>query len=237
MLGTTGSLRQKVPSLLGEKVRTRVYGDRNSMFTTTDVKSVASLLLSSPGSLIAYPTETFYGLGTLIHDPEGLRRIVEVKGRDAAKGMIILAADMDMAAAIAVIDESQDALLRKIWPGPVSVMLQAAKGIDPLLAPGGKIALRISSNSLATSLVGLAGPITSTSANRSGEPPARRALEVEGFGMDIDAILDGGQTPGGKPSTLIDLTVRPPRCLREGAVPFQDLLGLIPGCRPSSSLA
>ncbi len=200
------------------------------MFTTTDVKRVASLLLSSPGSLIAYPTETFYGLGTLIHDPAGLRRIVEVKGRDAAKGMIILVADMTMASAIAVMDESQDALLRKIWPGPVSVILKAAKGIDPLLAPGGKVALRISPNSIAASLVGQAGPITSTSANRSGEPPARMAREVEVLGMEIDAILDGGQTPGGKPSTLIDLTVWPPRCLREGAVPFQDLLCLIPDC-------
>jgi L-threonylcarbamoyladenylate synthase len=104
------------------------------------------------------------------------------------------------------------------------VVLEAAKSIDPFLALDGKVALRISSNILATSLVKIVGPITSTSANRSGETPARTAHEVTGRGLAIDAILDGGETPGGKPSTLIDLTTWPPLCLREGAVAFQEIL-------------
>ncbi|HWR68912.1 MAG TPA: Sua5/YciO/YrdC/YwlC family protein, partial [Desulfomonilia bacterium] len=88
-------------------------------------------------------------------------------------------------------------------------------------------ALRISPNSIAAALVGRVGPITSTSANRSGAPPARTAGEVARQGLDIDAILDGGESPGGQPSTLIDLTVWPPLCLREGAIPFSDIMSIL----------
>jgi L-threonylcarbamoyladenylate synthase len=129
-----------------------------------------------------------------------------------------------MASCIAVIGNDQEKLLERLWPGPVSVLLKAKQDIDPLLAPGGKVALRISPNLLANSLVEMVGPITSTSANRSGEPPARTAHEVAGMGLAIEAIFDGGETRGGKPSTLIDLTIWPPVCLREGAVTFQEIL-------------
>lgn len=198
------------------------------MLITTDVHRIASLLLAHPGSVVAYPTETFYGLGARIHDGKGLNRIIAAKGREALKGMIVLVGDMAMAADLASISDRQQALLEQVWPGPVSVILEARQALNPLLAPERKIALRISPDALATGLVHLAGPITSTSANRAGEPPARTAEEVERQGLDIDAILDGPQTPGGKPSTLIDLTVWPPACLREGVVPFADILALIP---------
>ena len=198
------------------------------MLVTTDVHRIAPLLLAHPGTVVAYPTETFYGLGARIHDARGLNRILEAKGRDAALGMIVLVSDLAMAAAIAVIDERQQALLEQVWPGPVSVLLEARQALDPLLAPEGKVALRISPNTLATTLVHLAGPVTSTSANRAGKPPARTADEVVRQGLDIDAVLDGSQTPGGKPSTLIDLTVWPPACLRQGVVPFNEILALIP---------
>lgn len=198
------------------------------MLVTTDVHRIAPLLLAHPGTVVAYPTETFYGLGTRIHDARGLNRILEAKGRDALKGMIVLVSDLAMAAAIAVIDERQQALLEQVWPGPLSVLLEARQALDPLLAPEGKVALRISPNTLATTLVHLAGPVTSTSANRTGKPPARTADEVVSQGLDIDAVLDGSQTPGGKPSTLIDLTVWPPACLREGVVAYNEILALIP---------
>ena len=197
------------------------------MLVTTDVHRIAPLLLAHPGTVVAYPTETFYGLGARIHDSDGLNRIVAAKGRDAARGMIVLVSDLAMAADIALIDDRQLPLLEKLWPGPVSALLKAAGSLDPILSPEGKVALRISPNPFATSLVEQAGPVTSTSANRSGEPPARNAREVERQGLDIDAVLDGGETPGGKPSTLVDLTVWPPVCLREGVIPFIDILGLV----------
>jgi L-threonylcarbamoyladenylate synthase len=197
------------------------------MIVSKDASSIASLLTGQPGSLVAYPTETFYGLGARIADHSALDRLLRVKGRDATKGMIVLVSDLKMACSIARISNPWKSILEKFWPGPISVVLYALDDVDPLIVTQGKIALRISTNSLAVSLADQAGPITSTSANRSGDPPARSAEEVARQGLGIDAILDGGQTPGGKPSTLIDLTVWPPLCLREGAVPFQDILGLI----------
>lgn len=198
------------------------------MFIGADVHLIASLLLEQPGSVVAYPTETFYGLGARVNDRKGMDRIIAAKGRDTLKGMIVLAGDLAMAATMAFIDRRRQVLLEKVWPGPVSVLLEARQKLDELLAPGGKVALRVSPNALATELVRLAGPVTSTSANRTGGVPARTAGEVERQGLDVDAILDGGQTPGGKPSTLIDLTVWPPACLRQGVVPFDEIRALIP---------
>ncbi|HOS98225.1 MAG TPA: L-threonylcarbamoyladenylate synthase [Deltaproteobacteria bacterium] len=196
------------------------------MLVTSDVTAVARLLLSRPGCVCAYPTETFYGLGSRIDDAAALNRIIVAKGRDALKGMIVLVTDMAMAAGLAVMDDRQKAFLARLWPAPVSAVLQAARALDPLLAPDGRVALRVSPHRMATELVQQVGPVTSTSANRTGEPPARTAGEAAGQDLDIDAILDGGRTPGGKPSTLVDLTVWPPVCLREGAVPFQEILDL-----------
>jgi L-threonylcarbamoyladenylate synthase len=197
------------------------------MLITRDVSAIASHMRAQPGSLVAYPTETFYGLGTCIDDTKGLNRIIAVKRRDTAKGMIVLVSDVVMASRIAVVSNDQKKFLEKLWPGPVSVALESASDINPLLVSKGKVALRISPHTMACSLVEMVGPITSTSANRSGEPPARTAQEVADQGLDIDAILDGGETLGGKPSTLIDLTVWPPVCLREGAIPFMDILALL----------
>ncbi len=176
---------------------------------------------------MAYPTETFYGLGTRISDSRGLERIVRIKGREAAKGMIVLAASMDEILSFAHMDKRQRALLERFWPGPVSGVLMAAPGLHPLLSPEGRVAVRISPNPLALALTREAGPITSTSANPSGKTPATTPEEVAAWGLDMDAILDGGKTTGGKPSTLIDLTTWPPLCLREGILPFSEIVKAI----------
>jgi L-threonylcarbamoyladenylate synthase len=189
------------------------------MLVTRDATVAASILTGKPGAVIAYPTETFYGLGTCISDPAGMERIIAIKGRDASKGMIVLASSMDEILALAVMDSRQKALLEQFWPGPLSAVLEARPGMHPLLAPEGRTAFRISPHPLALALTRVAGPITSTSANPSGMRPAAEASEVVAFGLAIDAILDGGRTPGGQPSTLMDLTSWPPVCLREGVLP------------------
>ncbi len=194
------------------------------MRITRDVSEAASLLAGKPGTVIAYPTETFYGLGAGIRDSGGIERIVRIKGRNASKGMIVLAADFASALEIAEISGPQEKLLRHFWPGPLSAVLTARTCIHPLLSPAGKVAIRISSHPLALALTRIAGPITSTSANPSGMPPARTPREVAAWNLDIDAVLDGGETPGGLPSTLVDLTVWPPKLLREGALPSSLIL-------------
>lgn len=194
------------------------------MRITQDAWEAAAILLHSPGAVIAYPTETFYGLGTRITDHEGIERIIRIKGRDSSRGMIVLAGSLACALSVAEMSSRQKTLLQKFWPGPLSAVLTAQGHVHPLLAPGGKVAVRISPHPLALALTEIAGPVTSTSANPSGEQPATTCEEVAGWSPDIDAILDGGKVPGGKPSTLVDLTVWPPRCLREGAIPFHAII-------------
>lgn len=194
------------------------------MLLTQDAHEAAAALAGTPGAVIAYPTETYYGLGSRIADGAGIGRIVAIKGREASKGMIVLVSSMEEALALAVIDARQQGLLGLFWPGPLSALLEARPGMHPLLAPGGRVALRISPHPLALALVREAGPVTSTSANPSGLPPATGAAEVVSFGLALDAVLDGGKTPGGLPSTLVDLTVWPPACLREGVVPARAVM-------------
>lgn len=193
------------------------------MKITRDVAEIASILNQKHRNIAAYPTETFYGLGSRIDDSEGLEKIVTLKGRDSSKGMIVLIPDMESAQLIAEMDEQQKRFLERFWPGPLSAMLHAKQSLAPILSPGGKVALRISPHPLAISLTKYAGPITSTSANPSGIPPATTPQEITAWHLDIDAILDGGQTPGGKPSTLIDITVWPPALLREGIISFSSI--------------
>jgi len=194
------------------------------LIITQDISRILRVLTEKKGSVIAYPTETVYGLGSRISDHDGIERIIRIKGRDAAKGMIVLASSIEEVRTLASLDHKQAALLERFWPGPLSVVLPALAGLHPLLSPEGRVAVRITPHNLARDLVLRAGPITSTSANLSGMPPACTAREVTDAGLDIDAVLDGGNIPGGSPSTLIDLTVWPPVCLRPGVIPFETIL-------------
>lgn len=194
------------------------------MLVTKDVSAIVSLAAGHAGFVFAYPTETFYGLGARINDEEALQRIIHIKGRDVMKGMIVLVADMPMADELAEIDANQRAILERFWPGPLSAVLTARPGIHPLLCVDGKISLRISPHANALSLVKELGPITSTSANISGQPPSRSAEDVMQRNLALDAILDGGVTPGGAPSTLVDFTTDPPRCLREGVIAWEEII-------------
>ncbi|HPC47298.1 MAG TPA: L-threonylcarbamoyladenylate synthase [Deltaproteobacteria bacterium] len=205
----------------------------DDVLVTTNVACVADLMTTRTDSVVAYPTETFYGLGARAMDDRGLERVVAIKGRDAAKGMIVLVADMAMALRLARMEPWQRMSLETIWPAAVSVLVRAVHGLNPLLAPGGKIALRVSTDTVARELVERVGPITSTSANRSGSAAAATAREVVDQGLDIDAVLDGGPRPGIKPSTLVDFTACPPVCIREGAFPFSEIIRRIGPCRAS----
>ncbi|HQP31621.1 MAG TPA: L-threonylcarbamoyladenylate synthase [Deltaproteobacteria bacterium] len=195
------------------------------MLITSDPAQIIAYVARRSDAVFAYPTETFYGLGARIGDHDALERIISIKGREGAKGMIVLVADMIMAKTVARIGKRQQALLEQFWPGPLSALLQARPGLHALLCVDGKVALRVSPNAMAAALCRALGPITSTSANFAGHPPARTAPGVQGQGLEIDAILDGGTTPGGAPSTLADLTVKPIRCLRVGALPWSDISG------------
>jgi L-threonylcarbamoyladenylate synthase len=174
------------------------------------------------GGVIAYPTETFYGLGADATNEKAIEKIFAVKGRNFKNpiSLIIGQAD-DIYPLVQDVPETAKKLMTAFWPGALTIIFSAADKISPLLTAGsGKIGLRVSSHPGAQGIVQkLKRPLTATSANLSGAPECTRASEVaEQLGDKIDAIIDLGNTPGTKGSTIIDVTCTPPVILREGAI-------------------
>lgn len=186
------------------------------------------------GAVAAYPTETFYALGAAAFSRKGVERVYRLKGRDRSKPLPLIASDLDMVARItASLPPPFARLAGEFWPGPLTLVLPAAPGLpEAILGPGGTIAVRVPPPAWLRALVReLAEPLTSTSANLAGEialddPAAVAAL----VGDKADWLIDGGRTPGGRPSTIVDLAGPAPRILREGAVPAARIIELLETC-------
>jgi L-threonylcarbamoyladenylate synthase len=174
------------------------------------------------GGLVAFPTESFYGLGAHALRVEAVARVFGVKGRPEHKPLLVLVDSVESAEALcADVPPGARDLMARHWPGPLTLVLPAAAGLpDALTAGTGTIGLRAPGHPVALGLVRAAGiPITAPSANPSGEPPPTSAAAVRAyFEGKIDVILDGGRTAGGAGSTIADCTVWPPRVLRQGPV-------------------
>ena len=182
--------------------------------------------------VMAYPTETFYGLGAACLSRAGIRKVYRLKKRDRRKPLSVIASDLDMVREFTAAPWPP-ILLRlagEFWPGPLTVVLKAAAGLPAaLLGPGGTIGLRIPPAAwLRKLLFALSTPVTATSANLTGEKELSEPSEVRGmFEGRVDLIIDGGPTPGGRPSTVVDLTRRPAVILRAGAIPAGRLAGFL----------
>jgi len=194
----------------------------------SQIKEAVRLL--KQGGLIAFPTETYYGLGVDPLNPEALHRLFQVKQRTADKPVLVLVADQSQLSLLAVsIPVDFNKLMAAFWPGPLTLVFPARTNLPELLTGGtGTIGIRQSPNPVATRLLEeFKGPITATSANRSGEIPATTAAEVEEiFGPEVDLIVDGGPTPGGQGSTLVgnDQGIS---CIREGKIPFAEIISTL----------
>ena len=184
------------------------------------MEKAAKILLS--GGLVAYPTESFYGLGAHIRLDRALKRLFRVKNRPPVRPVLILVPDKESTERyVSRITPLAERLINAFWPGGLTIVFDAGPMVSPLLTAGtGKIGIRLSSHPLATALAQtIAYPITGTSANLSETPPCRTAEEVHhSLGGKVDLILDGGKTPGEKASTILDITQEPPRILREGLI-------------------
>jgi L-threonylcarbamoyladenylate synthase len=187
------------------------------------IKEAAAVLMA--GGIVAYPTETFYGLGVRFDDEDALRRLHRLKGR-GRKAMPLIIGDRDaLSAVISKINKTEKILSDALWPGPLTIAFKAKKGLSKYITKNGKVAVRIPSSETARMLADVSGlPITATSANPSGMPPAGDAGKaLDYFGEGIDIILDGGRTKGGLPSTIIEITGEKIKFLREGAVPSAEI--------------
>jgi L-threonylcarbamoyladenylate synthase len=174
------------------------------------------------GGVVAFPTETFYGLGANAMDPEAVTRIYSIKGRPESKPLLVLVDSVKMAESLAAeVPEVARELMARHWPGPLTLVFKAAPEIpEELIAGTGTIGIRMPGHPVALGLVRAAGlPVTAPSANLSGAEPPTTAESVRAvFEGKIDLILDGGPTTGGLPSTILDVSVTPPRLIRQGAV-------------------
>jgi len=177
------------------------------------------------GGVIAFPTDTFYGLGADPADEAALVRVFAAKGRPPGKPLLVLVASPGQAAELAETSTpAAEKLIPAFWPGPLTLVFKARKGLPEILTAGtGTVGLRQPGNDFTLRLLRALGrPLTATSANKSGQPSPRTAGEAAAL-LDggVDLVVDAGPTPGGRESTLLDLTVSPPRLLREGAVSRQ----------------
>ena len=178
------------------------------------------------GGLIGYPTETVYGLGADAYNEEAIERLFKIKGREKDKPISLLVGNVGMLEEVTSrVPPLAMSLIQGYWPGALTIIFEASKRCPPILTGNsGKVGVRISPHRTAQKLLEtLKRPITSTSANLSGMPSLSDPLEVYGiFRGRIDLIIDGGKTKGEGESTVIDVTVSPPRILREGIVRLKD---------------
>jgi L-threonylcarbamoyladenylate synthase len=181
------------------------------------------------GGIIAYPTDTFYGLGTDPKNAGAIKKIFTIKGRQTGQPILLLIKDADEVPVWATgISPGTERLMEKFWPGPLTLVFRARPEVTAELTGGtGTIGLRVPGNALTRQLLAsLDSALTGTSANLSGRPSPRTAQEVAAMlGGMVDLILDGGETTGGKPSTVVDVSVDEPKVIRAGAIPSEEILG------------
>jgi len=179
------------------------------------------------GGLVAFPTDTVYGLGVHGFQPAAIERLFAVKGRAHTKAIPLLIADEIQFAQVArAIPARAGHLIRRFWPGALTLVVWKSDQVPDVLTAGGPtIAVRLPDHPVTRALIrGVGVPLATTSANRSGHPDSITAADVaRQLGRSIDLILDGGPCPGGIASTVVDLTTEPPAILRVGPIAEQEI--------------
>lgn len=180
------------------------------------------------GKVVAYPTETFYGLGVDVTNEKAVKHLFELKRRDYGLPIAILVADMQMLEQyVEKVPEPVPNLIKAFWPGPLTILFPAGKKISKSLTTNtGKIGIRISSHPVATALVREFGvPITTTSANLSGYPPSLDVKHVQKYFKDkIDCMLDGFECEPSRGSTVVDVADETMAIIRDGAIPAEKVI-------------
>ena len=175
------------------------------------------------GGLVGVPTETYYGLAANPLDSGAVARLISVKGRGDGKPILTLIGNRaQLSMLVLCVSPTAEVLMDAFWPGPLTLLFTAHPSLPPsLTANSGTVGVRLSSCAPLVELLDIVGPVTGTSANRTGCPPACTAAEVEGsLGEHVELIVDAGKTPGGLPSTVIDARDAV-RMVRDGAISRQ----------------
>jgi L-threonylcarbamoyladenylate synthase len=174
------------------------------------------------GELVAFPTDTVYGVGAISSNAAAVERIYLAKGRPESKGIpILLALPSDLHRVVAEVNVNASRLAAAFWPGPLTLVLFKHPAVPAAVTRTPTVAVRVPDHPLARALIAAVGaPLAVTSANRSGEPATTDPTVVRStLGGRVAAILDGGIAPGGVPSTIVDCTIGSPSILRSGPIP------------------
>jgi L-threonylcarbamoyladenylate synthase len=185
------------------------------------------------GGVVAFPTDTFYGLAVDPWSPAAVQALFDVKGRDAQQALpLVGASTAQVEAACGPLPATASRLAAAFWPGPLSLVLDAPASIAAEVHAGhGSIAIRVPDQAIGRALCEAFGrPVTATSANRSGDPPARSLDDLGAVGADERVwIVNGGLSPGGRPSTIVDARGARVACVRAGAIAWPRVLESLNG--------
>jgi L-threonylcarbamoyladenylate synthase len=188
-----------------------------------------ALAVLQSGGLVAFPTDTVYGLSGLAFDRKAVESIYEVKDRPVEKAIPILIGDVEDLGKVGIsVSEGALKLAARFWPGPLTLVIPKNPGLPEAVSAKSTVGVRIPDHNFARSLLRLAGPLAVTSANLSGQPSPSTAQEVLAqLGGRIAIVVDGGTTPGGLPSTVVDCSRRKPKILRNGPISEQDIFTVL----------
>jgi L-threonylcarbamoyladenylate synthase len=178
------------------------------------------------GGLVAFPTDTVYGVGALVNHPAGIDRLYEAKARSANKAIAVLLGELAQLALLTPgLTQSAQRLAQHFWPGALTLVVPRHPDLPVNLSPLPTVGVRMPNHDFARALMAVSGPLATSSANISGETNTLTAQQVqEQLDGRIELILDGGIVPGGVPSTVVDCTQDPPRILRQGALSAEEIL-------------
>jgi L-threonylcarbamoyladenylate synthase len=212
-------------------LRTRKRSDKTQERTGVTRISIDSAVALEPqlaeavtairrGGVVAFPTDTLYGLAADPRQPDALRRLMDLKGRAAEKTVALIAGSLEQAREVAMLDENALRLAALYWPGPLTLVVPARPHVaEPVRSPSGHVGVRVPAHAVARALALAAGtPLTATSANSSGSPATADPDEVARLLPNLEVLVDAGILAGGPPSTLVQLDHGVARVLREGAI-------------------
>ncbi|MGB8213692.1 MAG: L-threonylcarbamoyladenylate synthase [Anaerolineales bacterium] len=179
-----------------------------------------ALAVLRSGGLVAFPTDTVYGVGALVFDGAAVERIYAAKGRPVEKAIPVLLADpADLAKVTLQVPDTAGRLAARFWPGALTLVVPKHPCLPESVSATATVGVRVPDHAVARALLRAAGPLAVTSANLSGQASPSTAQEVfTQLGGRIALILDGGKTPGGTPSTVVDCSGSEPHVLREGPI-------------------
>ncbi len=189
----------------------------------------AALRMLQQGGLVAFPTDTVYGVGAMVFYEAAVEAIYTAKGRPEEKAIPVLLGDVEDLDKVALgLPDKARRLAERFWPGPLTLVVKKREQVPAAVSPTDTVGLRVPDHAVARALLRVCGPLAVTSANLSGEPSPCSAAEVlEQLGGRIEMIIDGGRTPGGVPSTVVDCTRDEIVILREGPIKLEGLRAVV----------